>query len=119
MVEAIILTIIISFLINFLIISYLNPLSLSNKIIIVSITTLIITYLINNNNNSDKINIIENKFVKYSIILFILYCCYYVLSYIYGYGIKNAKSFKMILFVVFLLFIGFNLYKYNKISSIK
>jgi len=117
MVEAIILTIIISFLINFLIISYLNPLSLSNKIIIVSITTLIITYLINN--NSDKINIIENKFVKYSIILFILYCCYYVFSYIYGYGIKNAKSFKMILFVVFLLFIGFNLYKYNKISSIK
>ena len=117
MVEAIILTIIISFLINFLIISYLNPLSLSNKIIIVSITTLIITYLINN--NSDKINIIENKFVKYSIILFILFCCYYVFSYIYGYGIKNAKSFKMILFVVFLLFIGFNLYKYNKISSIK
>jgi len=117
MVEAIILTIIISFLINFLIISYLNPLSLSNKIIIVSITTLIITYLINN--NSDKINIIENKFVKYSIILFILYCCYYVFSYIYGYGIKNAKSFKMILFVVFLLFIGINLYKYNKISSLK
>jgi len=117
MVEAIILTIIISFIINFLIISFLNPLSFSNKIIIVTITSLILRYLINN--NIDKINIIENKFVKYSIILFILYCCYYVFMYIYGYGIKNAKSFKMMLFVVFFLFIGFNLYKYNKILSIK
>jgi len=118
MVEAIILTIIISFLINFLIISFLNPLSLSNKIIIVTITSLIITYLINN--NSDKINIIENKFVKYSIILFILYCCYYIFNYIYGYGIKNTKSFRMILFLVFFLFIGFNFYMYNKaLSNIK
>ena len=117
MVEAIILTIIISFIINFLIISFLNPLSLSNKIIIVTITCLILAYLINN--NSDKINIIENKFVKYSIILFILYCCYYVFSYIYGYGIKNAKSFKMILFVVFFIFIGINFYMYNKALKLK
>jgi hypothetical protein len=117
MVEAIILTIIISFLINFLIISFLNPLSLSNKIIIVTITSMVISYLINN--NTDKINIIENKFVKYSIILFIVYCCYYVFYYIYGYGFKNSKSFKMILFVVFFLFIGFNFYMYNKALTIK
>ena len=36
MIEAFILTIIFSFLINFIVISFLNPLSLSNKIIIVT-----------------------------------------------------------------------------------
>ena len=118
MIEAIILTIIISFLINFIIINILNPLSLSNKIIIVITTSLVISYLINS--NSDKINIIENKFVKYSIIIFLLYCCYYIFNYIYGYGIKNSKSFTMILFLVFFLFIGFNFYMYNKeLTNIK
>ena len=112
MIEAFILTIIVSFLINFIVISFLNPLSLSNKIIIVVITSLVIAYLINK--NSDKINIIENKFVKYSIILFLLYCCYVIFNYIYGYGIKSSKSFIMILFVGFFLFIGFIFYMYNK-----
>jgi len=118
MIEAFILTIIVSFLINFIVISFLNPLSLSNKIIIVVITSLVIAYLINK--NSDKINIIENKFVKYSIILFLLYCCYVIFNYIYGYGVKSSKSFTMILFVGFFLFIGFNFYMYNKaLTNIK
>lgn len=118
MIEALILTIIVSFLINFIVISFLNPLSLANKIIIVTLTSLVIYYLINK--HSDKINIIEDKFVKYSIIIFLLYCCYYIFSYIYGYGIKNSKSFTMILFLVFFLFIGFNFYMYNKaLSNIK
>jgi hypothetical protein len=112
MIEIFILTIIFSFLINFIVISFLNPLSLSNKIIIIFITSLVIAYLINK--NSDKINIIENKFVKYSIILFLLYCCYIIFNYIYGYGIKSSKSFIMILFVGFFLFIVFNFYMYNK-----
>jgi hypothetical protein len=112
MIEAFILTIIFSFLINFIVISFLNPLSLSNKIIIIVITSLVIAYLINK--NSDKINIIENSFVKYSIIIFLLYCCYVIFKYIYGYGIKSSKSFIMILFVGFFLFIVFNFYMYNK-----
>ena len=118
MIEAFILTIIVSFLINFIVISLLNPLSLANKIIIVVITSLVIAYLINK--NDDKINIIEDKFVKYSIIIFLLYCCYVIFNYIYGYGIKNSKSFIMILFVGFFLFIGFNFYMYNKaLTNIK
>ena len=112
MIDIFILIIICSFLFNYIIISLLNPITLSNKIIIIILSSLTIAYLINI--NKDKIDKVENKFVKYSIIVFLLLCIYKIIEIIYGYGINHSKSIILIILLTFSLLILFSLYMYMK-----
>ena len=112
MIDIFILIIICSFLLNYIIINLLNPITLSNKIIIIILSSLTIAYLINI--NKGKIDKIENKFVKYCIIVFLLLCIYKVVEIIYGYGINHSKSRILLLIFIFSLLIIFSLYMYMK-----
>ena len=109
----IIFAIILPFIINTLILQLISSmeLSLSNKIVLIIFVTLIIVYLLFK--YKDDIETIENYFVKYIIILFLLICIYQIGILLYSYGLTTNYSKIIIIGVFGVLFIVFNIYLFN------
>jgi len=109
----IIFAVILPFIINTLILQLISSmeLSLSNKIVLIIFVTLIIVYLLFK--YKDDIETIENYFVKYIIILFLLICIYQIGILLYSYGLTTNYSKIIIIGVFGVLFIVFNIYLFN------
>jgi len=107
----IIFAIILPFIINTLILQLISTISLSNKIVLIIFITLIIVYLLFK--YKDDIDYIENYFVKYIIILFLLICIYQIGLLLYSYGLTTNYSKIIIIGVFGVLFIVFNIYLFN------
>ena len=111
MINLYLLTIIVSFLINALLLSTFDTLRLSSKIIVAIVITGLISYIFYN--NKDKLDLIENYFVSIIFIVLLIYLIYKIIETIYINGINNIKSHLIILFMIFGGFILINLYMYN------
>ena len=82
----IIFAFIIPFIINTIILQLLSSMKLtsSNKIILIIFVSIFILYILYK--YKDEIELIENYFVKYIIILFLLLCIYHLVVLLYSYG---------------------------------
>jgi len=109
----IIFAFIIPFIINTIILQLLSSMNLtsSNKIILIIFVSIFILYILYK--YKDEIELIENYFVKYIIILFLLLCIYHLVVLLYSYGLTTNYSKIIIIGVFGVLFIVFNIYLFN------
>jgi hypothetical protein len=112
MVNLYLLCIIIPFLINYILLTIFKTMETSSKIIFGFLSTSLIIYVLFK--YKDQLDDIENKFVKYTLILFLLFCIYKFVETIYAYGPMNTYSIILIIVVVGVLFVLMNLRAFNK-----
>ena len=106
-----ILCIILPFLLSVFAIKLVSPLELSSKIILAMFISFVIILLLFK--YKEDIESIEDYFVKYTIILFLLCCIYVVVEKLYTYGLNTTHSIIISLMVFLVLFIVVNIYLFN------
>jgi hypothetical protein len=112
MINLYLLCIIIPFLVNYIILNIFKTIETSSKIIFGFCSTVLIIYLLFR--YKEKLDEVENKFVKYTLILFLLFCVYKFVETIYAYGPMNTYSIILIIISVCVLFVLINLRSFNK-----
>ena len=112
MINLYLLCIIIPFLVNYIILNIFKTIETSSKIIFGFCSTVLIIYLLFR--YKEKLDEVENKFVKYTLILFLLFCVYKFVETIYAYGPMNTYSIILIIILVCVLFVLINLRSFNK-----
>ena len=112
MINLYLLCIIIPFLVNYIILNIFKTIQTSSKIIFGFISTLLIIYLLFR--YKKKLDEVENKFVKYTLVIFLLFCIYKFVETIYAYGPMNTYSIILIIILVGVLFVLMNLRSFNK-----
>ena len=87
-------------------------LSITEKIILAFISTIIVLYYLFS--KKDEIDIIEDTFIKYLILFFIIICILKVIEYLYMYGLNGPNSILIILSIILFSIIIINIYLFNK-----
>lgn len=111
MIEIIIFSIIFIFLLNFILFKLLNIDSIQNKIILVVISSVIIYYYLSR--SELHLPLVQYKFVKYSIGIFLLLCLYYIVKHIYMFGYNHVTSIMYIVLVILIVVIVLSVYYFN------
>jgi len=106
-----VLCVILPFLLCVFAIKFLEPLEISSKIILSMFISCVVIFLLFR--FKENIDLVENYFVKYIIILFLLCCIYVLVEKLYIYGLNTSYSIILILMVLLVLFIVFNIYLFN------
>ena len=106
-----VLCVILPFLFSVFAIKLFSPVEMSSKIILTMFISCVVIFLLFK--YKEDIDLVENYFIKYSIILFILFCIYVVVEKLYIYGLNTTYSIILILMVLLVLFIVFNIYLFN------
>ena len=112
MINLYLLCIIIPFLVNYIILTIFKTIQTSSKIIFGFCSTVLIIYLLFR--YKDKLDEVENKFVKYTLVIFLLFCIYKFVETIYAYGPMNTYSIILIIITVCVLFVLMNIRSFNK-----
>jgi hypothetical protein len=111
MINLYLLCIIIPFLINYILLTIFKTMETSSKIIFGFLSTSLIIYLLFR--YESQLDDVENKFVKYTLVIFLLFCIYKFVETIYSYGPMNTYSITLIIIVVGVLFILMNVKSFN------
>ena len=111
MINLYLLCIIIPFLVNYILLTIFKTMETSSKIIFGFFSTSLIIYLLFR--YKDKLDEVENKFVKYTLVIFLLFCIYKFVETIYAYGPLNTYSIMLMIVVVGILFVLINLRAFN------
>ena len=111
MINLYLLCIIIPFLINYIILNIFKTLETSSKIIFGFFSTVLIIYLLFR--YKDKLDEVENKFVKYTLVIFLLFCIYKFVETIYAYGPLNTYSIMLMIIAFGIIFVLINLRAFN------
>ena len=112
MINLYLLCIIIPFLVNYILLNIFKTMETSSKIIFGFCSTIIIIYLLFR--YKEQLDTVENKFVKYTLVLFLLFCIYKFFETIYSYGPSNTYSITLIIITVCVLFVLMNIRSFNK-----
>jgi hypothetical protein len=111
MINLYLLCIIIPFLINYILLTIFKTMETSSKVIFGFCSTIIIIYVLFK--YKDQLDTVENKFVKYTLILFLLFCIYKFVETIYAYGPMNTYSIILSIVVIGVLFVLINIRSFN------
>ena len=84
----------------------------SSKIIFGFLSTSLIIYLLFR--YESQLDDVENKFVKYTLVIFLLFCIYKFIETIYSYGPMNTYSITLIIITTCVLLVLMNLRSFNK-----
>lgn len=112
MINLYLLCIIIPFLVNYIVLTIFKTLEISSKIIFGFCSTVLIIYLLFR--YKDKLDEVENKFVKYTLVIFLLFCIYKFVETIYAYGPLNTYSIILMIVAFGIIFVLINLRAFNK-----
>ena len=111
MINLYLLCIIIPFLVNYIILTIFKTLETSSKIIFGFCSSVLIIYLLFR--YKDKLDEVENKFVKYTLVIFLLFCIYKFVETIYSYGPLNTYSIMLMIIAFGIIFVLINLRAFN------
>lgn len=111
MINLYLLCIIIPFLVNYIILTIFKTLETSSKIIFGFCSSVLIIYLLFR--YKDKLDEVENKFVKYTLVIFLLFCIYKFVETIYTYGPLNTYSIMLMIIAFGIIFVLINLRAFN------
>lgn len=83
----------------------------SSKVIFGFCSTIIIIYVLFR--YKEKLDTLEHKFVKYTLVIFLLFCVYKFVETIYAYGPMNTYSIILSIVVIGVLFVLINIRSFN------
>lgn len=110
MIYLIILAFIIIFLINFSINLFLS-LSIGEKFIVASISTILVLYYLFN--KKEELSNIEDQLIKYVIIFLIIIVILKLLEYLMVYRLKGPNSLLLIMSIILFVIVTINIYLFN------
>lgn len=110
MIYLITLAFIIIFLINFSVNLFLS-LSIGEKFIIASISTILVLYYLFN--KKEELSNVEDQLIKYIIIFLIIVCILKLIEYLMVYGLKGPNSVLLIISIILFAIITINIYLFN------